>query len=847
MKKGINRHVAKMTSTRRRLHRELNQVTPNEEEHEEYEVEAILGEKKEDGITKFQVKWKGYDEPDWEPEANLSNSKALITSFRRKKNKQNKEKNKAIQEKGGEEADERGSAEAEEYVIDKILDMKFDAGKRQFLIQWQGYEEATWEPENNLPADSTKNFMAGRTKNAVCFFCNVADGAVARNCETCGKPMHHFCYNDNFSRMNTPEGDKCYCSNACYSGKGEQCSKRKRKERVAMSSEDYSRNDEDEEDVQAPDFDEDNEDDEDFEYGDDLPSVRQQASWKSNTQNPPQKKPKKTTQALASTSTASAATSGNECGKSLSTFDFYLKHVAFSMSTEKSWIAPKKDDMKKLAGLSDVCAIVGVIKSRRQVQTRTKACNDDRDKDKTKKLVEFEYEVHWTSTRYQASSLIRFIPETKVLEGMAKYQALKRAKVLQWEQLQEAPRNERMDIDFDPDEMEVLENFEELETFDGPLHEKLYEEYARELKTHEDVERIKGLDFRVDEGVETPKDLFRHADGSTESRVKGTSRAIFTHDLVSSSFFAYLPRVFWSAVVVESNKYAGARNQRESPITLQEMMSFLGILLFMAVFPKGEMSNYWGVQPEEVLPNVGSLSVDGIMTRRRFKYIRSNLCFNFDVTPEKLKHDPVARIRPLINTLKRQSQSHMDIGRNISVDEASIACRSKFARGLIVYNSTKPTGKYHFKLYVCCCARTWLAFAFKLHCSANIHARLEGTQAAGVVERLKKEMEYVAEVRKHVLEVTEPAYKSNRIVNMDNYYTSPKLLFSLKSVGLYGRGTVRKSSQHFPKFIILNDKDAVRGDMSIAVNTSTDLLPALGRMARLSTCFPTPTAVAKVP
>jgi hypothetical protein len=65
--------------------------------------------------------------------------------------------------------------------------------------------------------------------------------------------------------------------------------------------------------------------------------------------------------------------------------------------------------------------------------------------------------------------------------------------------------------------------------------------------------------------------------------------------------------------------------------------------------------------------------------------------------------------------LKHTGSLHVDVGRDLTVDEASVAARSKFARYLIVYNNRKPTGKYHFKLYMTCCATTWLTFDFRLH------------------------------------------------------------------------------------------------------------------------------------
>ena len=427
----------------------------------------------------------------------------------------------------------------------------------------------------------------------------------------------------------------------------------------------------------------------------------------------------------------------------------------------------------------------------------------------------YEYEVNWTTTRFQSKSLTRFIPASKVMEGMSRFSQVTRGQVLQWEKLVQAPINERITFDMNPDE---------LDEYEGPLPDHFYEEYATTLNNHEDVEQVGGLSYSINEKNDTPDDLFMREDGSTETRIKESSRKIFSGS-ASSCFFAYLPRAFWGEVLEQTNEYAKEKKQKE--ITMDELMKFLGILFYMAVKNQGEMKTYWGKQVEDELLNTESLTFDRFMTFDRFKFIRSNLCFNCDVTPEQLKQDPAARIRPLINTLKLQSTRHVDIGRNVSVDEASVACRSKYARSLIVYNATKPTGKYHFKIYVCACASTWLAFNFKLHCAADMQARLQGTLQERAREQLEKDLKYSAEVRKHVLEVTYPIYGSNRIVNTDNFYTSAALLMSYRTVGLYGRGTVRKGSKNFPQYVILpKHKEKARGEMIIAVNKSNNIVAA---------------------
>jgi hypothetical protein len=66
---------------------------------------------------------------------------------------------------------------------------------------------------------------------------------------------------------------------------------------------------------------------------------------------------------------------------------------------------------------------------------------------------------------------------------------------------------------------------------------------------------------------------------------------------------------------------------------------------------------------------------------------------------------------------------------------------------------------------------------------------------------------------------------SNRIENTDNFNTSAALLMSLRTVGLYGRGTVQKGSKNFSKYVILLvNKEVARGEMIVAFNKSNKIV-----------------------
>lgn len=221
---------------------------------------------------------------------------------------------------------------------------------------------------------------------------------------------------------------------------------------------------------------------------------------------------------------------------------------------------------------------------------------------------------------------------------------------------------------------------------------------------------------------------------ATQTRIKEEYMDLFQHSAVSS-FFAYLPIYFWKVVVDKTNERL--REKKLKDMDIDEMMKFLGILFYMSLVDKGKnirvlsrlrshlnclggYEEYWGIQVDDiVLNNITSGNsytpcMDDIMDLKRlalrcffyyyffnktnilydrFKAIRANLAFReITLTPDQLKKDPAARIRPLISMLKKTSPQYVDIGRNVSIDESTVACRSKYGRKLIVFNPRKPTG-----------------------------------------------------------------------------------------------------------------------------------------------------------
>ncbi|GMF45511.1 unnamed protein product [Phytophthora fragariaefolia] len=149
-----------------------------------------------------------------------------------------------------------------------------------------------------------------------------------------------------------------------------------------------------------------------------------------------------------------------------------------------------------------------------------------------------------------------------------------------------------------------------------------------------EAEQIPSMTFSQTESLGQPIGLFTHPDGTSATRLREESHRYFGHS-ATSSFFAFVPLSFWNQVVVFSNEYAdNSGSPSPKAISLDELMTFLGILWYMTLFDKGEMRNYWTDGEEAtIFPGARSTSLGSIMTWRSWHFPHFTMTLKGDNKP----------------------------------------------------------------------------------------------------------------------------------------------------------------------------------------------------------------------
>ncbi|XP_044585038.1 piggyBac transposable element-derived protein 4-like [Cotesia glomerata] len=161
----------------------------------------------------------------------------------------------------------------------------------------------------------------------------------------------------------------------------------------------------------------------------------------------------------------------------------------------------------------------------------------------------------------------------------------------------------------------------------------------------------------------------------------------------------YKNREFFEIATEQTNLYAqqmnddGHSDKDWSPVTIEEMEAFLGVIIYMGIVKLPQIEMYFGTDFVECP------MIKKAMSYKRFKAINRYLHFNDNKKMPPLKspdYDRLYKIRPLLNILDKFKYFYRP-DRDLSVDEAMIAYKGNFSAKQ--YMKDKPTS-WGLKMWV---------------------------------------------------------------------------------------------------------------------------------------------------
>ena len=216
-------------------------------------------------------------------------------------------------------------------------------------------------------------------------------------------------------------------------------------------------------------------------------------------------------------------------------------------------------------------------------------------------------------------------------------------------------------------------------------------------------------------------------------------------------------------IVYQTNLYARQKDVSTAfSFDIQDLMVFVGIILYMGVVHMPSLDDYWAVHTR-------ISQVTDYMSSKRFKQVRSTIHFNNNENA-KSSTDRFFKIRPLFTGITRQFQQVKETPQQ-SVDEVMVAYKGTMAGNLRQFIANKPD-----------------RFGYKLFCRASIDGFIHDvlmyqgqTTFSSHHVYLNEEEEDQLLSNKIVIALAKTMKDpANSTIYADNYFTSIQLVEFLK-------------------------------------------------------------------
>jgi hypothetical protein len=156
----------------------------------------------------------------------------------------------------------------------------------------------------------------------------------------------------------------------------------------------------------------------------------------------------------------------------------------------------------------------------------------------------------------------------------------------------------------------------------------------------------------------------------------------FFREVMAFEINRYAEQVLWSS---DTNKVSGYQWKDAS---VGEIITYFGILIFAMLSPQTGR-RFWSTwNNPELHPWMANMSKGHLMQ------ISAMLNFNNKEDIDGVHNDLLHKVQPLLEIIKRMLGRYGIPGSEFSFDEATMACFSRYDRGLISFNPKKQTTCY---------------------------------------------------------------------------------------------------------------------------------------------------------
>ena len=232
------------------------------------------------------------------------------------------------------------------------------------------------------------------------------------------------------------------------------------------------------------------------------------------------------------------------------------------------------------------------------------------------------------------------------------------------------------------------------------------------------------------------------------------------HDSLVTLFELFMIDKLIDHICKETNAYAAQKGNHTFKIELNELKSFLAVLLLSGYIPYPRRSIYWEM----------SSNSRNLLTRNRFLDVLQylHLADNNNLNPS----DKFSKVNPLFKMII-ENCLHFIPEKNVSIDESMVPYYGR--HGCKQYIQNKPV-IFGYKLWVAA-TPVWLRHTILSLCREGDNYNKDIGLGGLVVMSLMPKLPKVPNSNYHVV--------------MGNFFTSPSLLRLLKGNGIAATGTVR--------------------------------------------------------